>query len=272
MAAADRTPRFSPPTLTIGSLVLIWVAGWMVGYAAEDGSPASERFVDSVEWGTWVFLAGASAATFAVMLVLGVRAIVRPYPGWGLATTQARRRYGYLIVALLFMAGLTAVMLGAEPWPAVADLPLQRPTWRTRGIIVAGYAAVVPWLALVWLAHAECSRLKASTEDLPPDGLPTTDATQLSAQQQRAVEAFQDAITKLRRLWRLMTYCVTAAAVSIVIAIVTAGALRVAFIAYAPKRADEFPGVGGPAVRRPVRGPASGHRAPAHSDVAGAST
>jgi len=39
-----------------------------------------------------------------------------------------------------------------------------------------------------------------------------------------------------------MTSCVTAAAVTVVVAIATGGALRAAFVAYAPDRAAEFPG------------------------------
>jgi len=228
MAAAYRPPRFSPPTLTIGSLVLLWLAGVVVGYAADDGTAASEHFVSSAEWATWVFLAGGSVAVFAVILVLGVRAIVRPHRDWGLVHAPTGRRYGYLGVAALFMAALIAFTLTTEPWPAAADLPVQHPTWRTRGVLLSGYLAAIPWLTLVWLAHAECARLKAATVDPTPDAART--------------ESIEETIKELRHLWRLITYCITVAAISIVIAIVTAGALRAAFIAYAPNRADEFPG------------------------------
>lgn len=227
MATGDRPPRFSPPTLTIGSLLLLWLAGLIVGYAADDGTAASERFVGSVEWSTWVFLAGASVAVFAVMLVLGLRAIIRPSPDWGLASAPAARRYGYLASAALFMAALIVVTLAGEPWPAAADLPVQHPTWRTRGVLITGYLAAIPWLTLVWLAHAECARLKAAIVDRHPD---------------ETTKSIQETVKHLSQLWRLMTYGVTAAAISIVIAIVTAGALRAAFIAHAPDRAGEFPG------------------------------
>jgi hypothetical protein len=86
MAGATRRPRVSPPTLTIASLIAILAAARLIGgYAADDGSTASERFVARVEWGTWATLAGFSVATFAVMLVLGLSAIIRPPTNWGLA-------------------------------------------------------------------------------------------------------------------------------------------------------------------------------------------
>jgi hypothetical protein len=177
------------------------------------------------------------------MLVLGLSAIIRPPTNWGLAETPRRRRYGYLVVASVFVLALAAFMLiGSKPLPAVASLPVQYIIWRARGVTVSGYLAVIPWLALVWLAHAECSQLKTTAQGLPHSGLPTADASVRSGQEQDVVNAFQQTIDQLRRLWRLMTYCVTAAAITIVVAIVDAGALRAAFIAYAPDRAAEFPG------------------------------
>jgi hypothetical protein len=169
------------------------------------------------------FLAGASAAVFAVMLVLGLRTVLRPAAHWGLADVPATRRYGYLAVAALLMAGLTAITLASEPWPAAAALPVQHITWRTRGVLIAGYLAAIPWLTLVWLAHAECARLNAAIVDRP-------------------TASIQDTIRQLRQLWRLITYGIGAAAISVVFATITAGALRAAFVGYVPDRSDEFPG------------------------------
>ncbi len=243
MADAARRPRVSPPTLTIVSLVLIQGGVWLLGYGADDGSAASARFVASLEWVTWATLAGFSTATFAVMLVLGLGAVIRPPTSWGLTETPKRRRYGYLVVASVFVLGLAAfILIGSKPAPAVASLPVQHIIWRTRGVVLAGYVAVIPWLALVWLAHAACAQLEATTRGLPQGGLPTADVSVRSGQEREVVDAFQRTVDQLRRLWRLMTYCVTAAAITVVVAIVTAGALRAAFLAYAPDRAAEFPG------------------------------
>lgn len=238
MAGWARRLLVSPPVLTTGSLAAVVVAVGLLGYGASDGSAASARFVTRVEWLTWVVLAGFAVATFAVVLVLGLGAVIRPAPGWGLAGTPPRRRYGYLGAAVLLVLALTAVLLfGSEPSPAVASLPVEHMVLRTRSVVVAGFVSVIPWLTLVWLAHRECAELKESTHGLAP-----VDAAAPAGEQQQAVDAGRPTVDQLRRLWRLMTACVTAAAIAVVIAILTAGALRTAFTAYAPGRAGEFPG------------------------------
>jgi hypothetical protein len=113
--------------------------------------------------------------------------------------------------------------------------------WRTRSVVLAGYTAVILWIALVWLAHAGCAQLKRRAQALPPGGLPDTPLAARSEQERQVVDAFQAVIDQLRRLWRLMTACVAAAAFTVVTTLVTAGALRAAFIAYAPEHAGEYP-------------------------------
>jgi hypothetical protein len=93
-------------------------------------------------------------------------------------------------------------------------------------------------LALVWLAHAICDELRTSVASMPAEEVVTAGGAPGTA---AGGEAIRSTVDQLQRLWRLMTQCVTAAAISVVVAIVTAGALRAAFLSYAPGRADDFP-------------------------------
>ena len=185
-----------------------------------------------VEWVTWVSLAGFALALFVFMFGLGLRIVLRPGLAWGLSETPSRRRYGYLTVAALFAVALCVVIFAAKPYPAVTQLPVQHMVLRSRGVVAAGYVTMIPWIALVWLAHGECAALKRRAEALPAGGM---------APGQPAAEVFQAAIDQLRQLWRLLTACVAAAAAVVVVAIVTAGALRAAFLAFAPSREKEYP-------------------------------
>ncbi len=75
----------SPPAITIGTIMLILGAQRLVALGSFDGSPASARFVNTVEWVTWVFLAGFSVAVFVVLFGFGIDLVLRPAPQWGLA-------------------------------------------------------------------------------------------------------------------------------------------------------------------------------------------
>jgi hypothetical protein len=235
----------SPPALTIGLLVAIGVGVWLVGFAARTGSSDSARFVASTEWTTWTIAAGLSVAVFVTMLVLGLAAIVRPPHDWGLDSAPDRRRIGYLVVALLLVAALAGILVfGGAPSRPVASLPVEHIIWRTRGVLVTGFLAMVPWLALVWLAHAECFQVKSTLQQLSPWPVSPTDHADDGVDGRpgdAGVEPIRQTIEQLQRLWRLMTRCVGAAATTIVVAIVTSGALRTAFLAYAPRRSAEFP-------------------------------
>ncbi len=47
-------------------------------------------------------------------------------------------------------------MLLAKPYPALTQFPIQHMVLRDRTVVVSGYVAMIPWVALVWLAHQEC--------------------------------------------------------------------------------------------------------------------
>jgi hypothetical protein len=224
----------SPPLVTIVSIALILIAMWLLRFRSSDGSHVSDRFVAGVPWFAWTAVAGLSLAVFAVSFAIGLRAILWPPEALGLDSMPVARRYRYLAVAFLLVAAIAVAMFaGTGAPPAVASMPVSHILLRTRGVVLVGFAATIPWLALVWLAHAICSELpvRAATGTVVSDETGTVVAEDDTG----AV------ISRLQRLWRLMTQCITAAAISVVVAIVTAGALRAAFLAYAPSRGDDFP-------------------------------
>jgi hypothetical protein len=110
---------------------------------------------------------------------------------------------------------------------------------RTRAVLFTGMLTSIPWLALVWLAHAECHDLQDSLTGAakqPAARIAGTPAGQAVKQQSLAVVN-----ARLLVLWRLLTACVTAFAVTVVAAIVNSGALRASFLAAHPARGSEFP-------------------------------
>lgn len=210
----------------------------LLQFHADDGSDAGRRFVTGTAWFAWTAVAGLSLAAFAVSFAIGMNAILRPSVALGLRSSPPARRYGYLAVAVLLVAAIAVAMfLGTGAPPEVASLPVTHILLRTRGVVLIGFAATVPWLALVWLAHASCFELRSMAATMPAEGLIDVPADA----ENPAVDTARQTVEALQRLWRLMTQCVTAAAISVVVAIVTAGALRAAFLAYAPGRGDDFP-------------------------------
>jgi hypothetical protein len=235
MNTVSRSPlRFaaSPPAITVASIIIILGAQWLIGLRPRDGSAASDRLASTAQWTTWVFLAGFSVALFVVLFGLGVGLVLRPAPRWGLAETPRRRRYWYLAFAAAFVGALCYVMLLAKPYPAVTHIPVRHMVLRTRSVIVSGYIAMMPWVALVWLAHRECATIKQHLANLPAEGM---------AAEQPTTEPLQTAVDQLQRLWRLINACVGAAAAVVVVAIVTAGALRTTYLAFAPASKDDYP-------------------------------
>ncbi len=78
----------------------------------------------------------------------------------------------------------------------------------------------------------ECAVLKQHLYNPPTDGVTAERPT---------AEILQSIVDRLQQLSRLITACVAAAAAVVVAAIMTAGALRVAFLAFAPAHTDSYP-------------------------------
>jgi hypothetical protein len=68
------------------------------------------------------------------------------------------RRGQYLFCAAFGATTLAAFRL-LNP-AAAPDLPVRNLQMRTGGVLLAGLLASIPWLTIVWLAHAECHDLE----------------------------------------------------------------------------------------------------------------
>jgi hypothetical protein len=111
--------------------------------------------------------------------------------------------------------------------------------FRTRAVLLGGLVASVPWLALVWLAQAECRDVQDMLSSPASDSAAPAAGASAGPVSERARSA--QLIPRLLLLWKLLVSCVTAFAVAVAAAIVNSGALRVAFITAHPARGAQFP-------------------------------
>ena len=215
--------RASPPVVTLVVLALLFGATALLGVSASTGSRESLTFITGVPWLVWKVVGAFALVVFAALFAQALQ-ILRNAPEWGL--NGSRERAGrYLIAAGFVVLAIAAVILlvGGDP-----DIPVSGLVFRTRAVLFAGMLTSIPWLALVWLAHAECHDLE--------DGL--TSAVKDPPAPHHSLAAVN---ARLLLLWRLLTACVTTFAVTVVAAIVNSGALRASFLAAHPARSSQFP-------------------------------
>jgi len=210
--------RLPPPLLSMIVFGLAFVFAGLLGVAGSDGTAASDAFVQGVPWTVWRAVAGAALVVFALLTAQAVRILQHP-DRWGFYPPPARRRR-YLLCAVVSAAAVAGYRI-VFPGAAVPDLPVNNLPARTGVVLICGMLAAIPWLTVVWLAHAECRELWRRQDD--PPGEPTAN------------------IRRLERLWQLLIVCVGAFMLGVVAAVAAAGALRGAFVAAHPDRADEFP-------------------------------
>jgi hypothetical protein len=228
--------KMPPP---VRSMILF---GLLIGFAAllgvsgSDGSAASDAFVQGVPWTIWRAIAGATLVVFAVLTFQAIR--ILQYPDrWGMFPAPSRRGR-YLFCAAV---GATALATSRLLNPAAApDLPVQHLQLRTGGVLVAGLLASIPWLTIVWLAHAECQDLERELPRRTNSHLANDYAAAMQDAPGDSVH-FRSAVERLLQLWQLLLFCVGAFTIGVVAAVATSGALRGAFVAAHPDRADEFP-------------------------------
>jgi len=197
--------RASPPVVTLVVLALLFGATALLGVSASTGSRESLTFITSVPWLVWKVVGALALIVFAALFVQALQ-ILRNAPECGL--NGSRERAGrYLIAAGFVVVAIAAVIVlaGGEP-----DIPVSGLVFRTRAVLFAGMLTSIPWLALVWLAHAECHDLE--------DGL--TGAVKDPPAPQHSLAVVN---ARLLLLWKLLTACVTAFAVTVVAAIVNFG-------------------------------------------------
>jgi hypothetical protein len=177
-------------------------------------------------------VAGAALVVFVVLTIQAARVLQHP-ANWGMYPT--RERSGRYLLCAIVGAGAVLVYRWLFP-DASPDLPVQRLDHRTGGVLIAGLMASVPWLTIVWLAHAECHDLGKESYRRRGDEFRT-----LMDESNGDPAHIRPALERLLRLWQLLVLCVGAFTVGVIAAVATAGALRGAFVAAYPERADEFP-------------------------------
>ncbi|GAA1662605.1 hypothetical protein GCM10009745_00170 [Kribbella yunnanensis] len=228
--------KLPPPLLSMIVLGLAFLFTGLLGAAGSDGTADSKAFVRGVPWNVWLAVTGAAMALFVVLTVQAVRVLQHPYR-WGFYPPR-RRILGYLVCAI---AGcLIACVYRLQLSGALPDLPVRELDFRTLVPFIASLIATAPWLTIVWLAHSECRELPIR-EDRPPGGQHVNDYADALEDRSDNPALFPPAIRRLERLWQLLLVCVGAFTIGVVAAVASAGALRGAFVAAHPDRADEFP-------------------------------
>jgi hypothetical protein len=216
--------------MTLLALGILFGVVALLGFAQSTGSRQSRLLTASVPWLVWKVVGALAIVAFIALFLVAVQ-ILRNGPDWGLTGSAGRKR-NYLIAAA-FVVALIALLIMAGG--GSADIPVNGLVIRTRAVLFAGMLAVIPWLALVWLAQAECHDLRAALTS-PPGKL---DAEVGAAGAGGTIPTALNA--RLLQLWKLLTTCVTAFAVAVVAAIVNSGALRASFLNAHPARSADFP-------------------------------
>lgn len=221
--------RNSPPLATVATFGLLFGAVALLGAGASTGTASSRAFVVGVPWGVWRIAAGAVVVLSVALFVVAVE-ILRSGQARGLITSPRLRRRYLVMAALAVLAFALFLILAPRTVPS---LPIRGQDLRTGAIQIIGLASSVPWLAIVWLAAAECNDLADQVLDLPAGGLPAAGSGEMPR--------YRTVVEHLLDLWDLLIDCVTAFAVAVVAAIVTTGALRGAFLSAYPAHAAQFP-------------------------------
>jgi hypothetical protein len=227
--------KVPPPLLSMGVLGSALGISTLLGVAGSNGTVAGDAFVHSVPWTVWRAIAGAALVVFVLLTAQAIRILQYP-ERWGFYPPPSRRpRYlGCAITAAVGVAAYRLIFAGAGP-----DLPVQALKWRTAFVLVAALLAAIPWLTIVWLAHAECRDLDQITPQ--PATSPGNEYADAMEDDARSPELFGLAVRQLEGLWQLLLVCAGAFTLGVVAAVASSGALRGAFVSAHPKRADEFP-------------------------------
>lgn len=206
------------PVTAVAMLGLLFAVAGLLGFRQWDGTDQSHHFLGDVPWTIWRLVAGAAVVTFVVLFLFAVR-LLRHTNEWGLTTTRSRRR-AYLATAAVLVGGAMVLQIKVGQTP---QLPVNRLDLRTRAVLFAGLITGVPWMALVWLAHDECAKTSRSQAIAATATSQSNDGSGNSA-----------SLGQLLQLWRLLVACIGAFAIGVVMAIITAGALRASFISVHP--------------------------------------
>jgi hypothetical protein len=229
--ATARTWRPPPPVSTLAVLVLGGCTALLLGIGEETATNAT--FVRSVSWQTWKITAAVAVAAWVVLMSDGISRL-SARDRHGLEDLPGSTVAAYVASAAL-LAGLVLLLLVVpDQTPFEIDVPAFR--LRTRTLVAVAATCAVPWVALVWLSHREVAEVGRQIEAAEPEALtaPREDG--------------RTALQHLLRLWGLVADCVRTFAVFVATALLTSGALRLAFLAQAveddanpARRPDAFP-------------------------------
>ena len=199
--------RVPAPVTSLGLIGLLVAVFVLLNIGANPATEEGKDFIKSVPWIAWRAIGAAAVVVFVLLLIVASRVLLTrasqclraPWP-WVV---------GYLALAAVLVGLIIAgIVVGGGRNP---DLPVPYLPYRTRVVLFSGLVVAVPWLAIAWLCRDECR---------PPDRRlwgPTMELEYLD----------------LQRLWRTIYLCIGAFAVGVVAALVTAGALRFAFLSIA---------------------------------------
>ena len=182
------------------------------------GAPLSDadRETFAVAWLTWRAVAAVAIVVFLFGLAAGVYSLIEARRS-GLVPVSGRRLAIYLILpTALVIAVATMIIMGGGRNP---DIPVPMLARRTRAVLFTGLVAAVPWVALSWLCQDRCRPYR-----LRPWGRDT------------GILGFGE----LTRLWQRIVACLGAFAVAVAAGVLTAGALRFAFLAARPQCAPGY--------------------------------
>jgi hypothetical protein len=198
------------PIYGLGSLALLFAIILALGWGAALGTDVSRAYVDGVGWLTWRTTAALAISAFLLLFGKGVRFLVyrREYE---LPASRKRVRTYSVVAALAIATTIGVSAFGTEPWRL--QMPVSHIAWRTRAVLYIGLSSAVPWFVLTWLCHDRCR---------PQEQRPWNSADKLTFDQ-------------LERLWDVLVYCLRAFAIGVTSAMLTAGALRFAFLEAQPQ-------------------------------------
>jgi hypothetical protein len=187
------------------------------------GKDGDTRFTNSPEFLLWSALVAVGIAVWLAMGV-GMLDTVRELAGLFRDGRPAIPVGGLFAVYAVYGAGLFAVLAFVNAGPA---LPLNHFTVRTRLILALGLLSAAPTVVTLWLVAERLRHLRPLLATAAaPSPLPDPGAR----------------VEELRTLWRCSVRSLAAASVTVSFAVLMAGSLRNALLAYdRPRYAEQFP-------------------------------
>jgi hypothetical protein len=222
--------KLPPPLLSVLVIGLAFGFEYLLGIHDSDGSQQSRDFVGSVPWTVWRSVSAVALVVFLLLTVQAVRVLQAP-SDWGFHPERHRRR-NYLLTAT--GAAVTIALYRLTIHGDGPRVPVDHLDSRTNVVMLVALVPAVPWLAVVWLAHAECRDLNKFTR------AGNEFANAMQDTRPNDPELYRNAVKQLQNLWELLVLCAGAFTLGVVAAVASSGALRGAYVALHPT-SNDFP-------------------------------